>query len=49
MAPPSFDTLEINVFPSGVTEIAFNRPKILNAFSPEAYQVNDSWLYPVYK
>ncbi|KAI7876913.1 ClpP/crotonase [Lichtheimia hyalospora FSU 10163] len=41
MATPSFDNLEITIFPSGVTEIAFNRPKVLNSFSPEAYQ---DWL-----
>ncbi|KAI8145272.1 ClpP/crotonase-like domain-containing protein [Fennellomyces sp. T-0311] len=41
MSVPKFETLEITVFPSGVTEMAFNRPQVYNAFSAEAYK---DWL-----
>ncbi|KAG2219074.1 hypothetical protein INT45_000357 [Circinella minor] len=41
MSIPKFDNLEITTFPSGVCEIAFNRPKVLNAFSAELYK---NWL-----
>lgn len=40
MSAPKFDNLEITTFPSGVCEIAFNRPKVLNAFSAELYKVS---------
>ena len=40
MSAPKFDNLEITIFSSGVCEVAFNRPKVLNAFSAELYKVN---------
>ncbi|KAG2222157.1 hypothetical protein INT45_007174 [Circinella minor] len=41
MSVPKFDTLEITVSRNGVCEIAFNRPKVLNAFNADAYE---NWL-----
>ncbi|KAI9248015.1 ClpP/crotonase-like domain-containing protein [Phascolomyces articulosus] len=41
MSAPKFDDLEITTFPSGVCEIAFNRPKVLNAYNAELY---GNWL-----
>ncbi|KAI9495206.1 ClpP/crotonase-like domain-containing protein [Zychaea mexicana] len=41
MSVPKFETLEITLFPSGVCEMAFNRPHILNALSAQTYQ---DWL-----
>ena len=36
---PKLETIEITLFPSGVAEIAFNRPQRYNALSPQAYRV----------
>ncbi|KAI8141014.1 ClpP/crotonase-like domain-containing protein [Fennellomyces sp. T-0311] len=38
---PQLETIEITLFPSGVAEIAFNRPQRYNALSPQAYR---DWL-----
>ncbi|KAI9484817.1 ClpP/crotonase-like domain-containing protein [Zychaea mexicana] len=40
-AVPKLETIEITLFPSGVAEIAFNRPQRYNALSPQAYR---DWL-----
>lgn len=46
-APPKLETIEITLFPSGVAEIAFNRPQRYNALSPQAYRVRlANILYP---
>lgn len=36
---PQLETIEITVYPNGVTVIALNRPKRYNALSPQAYKV----------
>ncbi|KAI9272995.1 ClpP/crotonase-like domain-containing protein [Phascolomyces articulosus] len=38
---PKLETIEITLFPTGVAEIAFNRPQRYNALSPQAYR---DWL-----
>ncbi|KAI9313593.1 ClpP/crotonase-like domain-containing protein [Dichotomocladium elegans] len=40
-AVPKLETIEITLFPSGVAEIALNRPKRYNALSPQSYR---DWL-----
>lgn len=36
---PKLETIEITLFPNGVTEISHNRPKRFNALSPQSYRV----------
>ncbi|CDH53880.1 enoyl-delta isomerase mitochondrial [Lichtheimia corymbifera JMRC:FSU:9682] len=40
-AVPQLETIAITLFPSGVAELAFNRPQRYNALSPQAYR---DWL-----
>ncbi|KAI7881830.1 ClpP/crotonase [Lichtheimia hyalospora FSU 10163] len=40
-AVPQLETIAITLFPSGVVELAFNRPQRYNALSPQAYR---DWL-----
>lgn len=40
MSLPTFETLEVTDFGNGILEIAFNRPKVFNAFIPQSYDVS---------
>lgn len=39
---PQLETIAITLFPSGVAELAFNRPQRYNALSPQAYRVSNT-------
>lgn len=41
-AVPQLETIAITLFPSGVVELAFNRPQRYNALSPQAYRVSNT-------